>query len=120
MERAFHWHQLPDVYYHKDVAEQCTIPPLTPLVIMHPLTDKKVIIKNHLVSESEYDRMFGLGKLLLKRNGKEWSKFYTSKQKLKSKSLNKSSFSASALHGPDPSALKLSSSLTKERFQPAY
>ena len=70
---------------NKDVAEQCTIPPLTPLVIMHPLTDKKVIIKNHLVSESEYDRMFGLGKLLLKRNGKEWSKFYTSKQKLKDK-----------------------------------
>jgi hypothetical protein len=31
---------------------------LTPLVIMHPLTEKNIVIKNHLVTKEEYDKKF--------------------------------------------------------------
>ena len=43
----------------KDKDHKIYIPALTPLVILHPLTEQKIIIKNHLVSEKEW-RSFNL------------------------------------------------------------
>ena len=40
------------------------IEPLTPLVILHPLTDKKVVIKTHLVDKKELERITGIEKFL--------------------------------------------------------
>lgn len=70
------------------------IPPLTPLVMLHPLTDKKIKIENHLVDEKEYNRIFGIEKLLLRRNLHDEANEYNLKKTLvnKSESLNKCPF----------------------------
>lgn len=62
-----------------------TIPPLTPLVMLHPLTDSKVEIKNHLVSEKEYDRIFSKEELILNRNLSDESKEFERKKTLSKK-----------------------------------
>lgn len=41
------------------------IPALTPLVMMHPLTDKKIVIKNHLVSEDDMLRVDNVNTLFI-------------------------------------------------------
>lgn len=47
----------------------CKIPSLNPLVILHPLTEKKIEIKNHLVSENEIKRIKeGITHLYFNRN----------------------------------------------------
>lgn len=53
---------------NKDAPEKFTIPALTPLVILHPLTEKKIIIKNHLITKTEWDNMLGAQALVLKRS----------------------------------------------------
>lgn len=35
------------------------IPPLTPLVILHPMSDKKIVLKHHLLSREEFDNRLG-------------------------------------------------------------
>lgn len=45
-----------------------TIEPLTPLVMLHPMTDKEIVIKNHLVDQKEYDRIHNVDKLFIKDN----------------------------------------------------
>jgi hypothetical protein len=47
----------------KEQEEGTLIKPLTPLVILHPMTEEKVVIKNHLVDEKEYQRVTGIDKL---------------------------------------------------------
>ena len=47
----------------KEQEEVTLIKPLTPLVILHPMTEEKVVIKNHLVDEKEYQRVTGIDKL---------------------------------------------------------
>jgi len=44
-----------------------SIPPLTPLAIYHPMTEKNIKIKNHLVSKDEWLRLVGVEKLILKK-----------------------------------------------------
>jgi hypothetical protein len=73
---------------NKEEAEICKILPLTPLAILHPLTEKKVIVKNHLVSKDEWERHLGLGKLILKRHPKEWISLYKTKKDLHKKIEN--------------------------------
>jgi hypothetical protein len=43
------------------------IHPLTPLVILHPMTEKKIKLKHHLIDEKEYESLFGIRNLLLGR-----------------------------------------------------
>jgi hypothetical protein len=78
-----------------EYARTVTIPALTPLVILHPLTEKKVIIKNHLISEKEHNRMFGIEKLALIRNTKDMNQGYNKRKDLliKSEDLSKCPFS---------------------------
>lgn len=45
--------------------KQCSVKPLTPLAILHPLTERKVVIKNHLVDEAEYKRLSNVRTLFL-------------------------------------------------------
>jgi len=59
-----------------------TVPPLTPLVILHPLTDQKIVIKNHLVSKDEWWRLAGASDLLLQRNASDSAKHYKQKKQL--------------------------------------
>jgi hypothetical protein len=77
-----------------DQPRTVTIPALTPLAILHPLTEKNVIIKNHLVSEQEYTRIFGVEKLALIRNPKEMNQGYYKRKDLlnKAESLSKCPF----------------------------
>jgi hypothetical protein len=53
---------------NKDKVGFCNIPALTPLVILHPLTEKKVIVKNHLISEREWNKIFGIYNFIIKDN----------------------------------------------------
>ena len=73
---------------NKDNTETCKIPPLMPLAILHPLTEKKVIIKNHLVSKDEWERQLGLRNLILTRHPKEWISLYKTKKDLHTKIEN--------------------------------
>jgi hypothetical protein len=76
---------------NKEQAQQCRIKPLMPLAILHPLTDKKITIKNHLVSKEEWERHLGISKLILKRHPREWISLYKTKKDLHTKieNLNK-------------------------------
>jgi len=53
---------------NKNSPEKFIIPSLTPLVILHPLTEKRIVIRNHLISKDEWDNMLGAQSLILKRN----------------------------------------------------
>jgi hypothetical protein len=46
---------------------------LTPLVILHPISERKLVIKNHLISKTEWDRKFnnGADQLFLQNNFQE-------------------------------------------------
>ena len=49
--------------------QKFTIPALTPLVIMHPLTERNIVINTHLIDEKERLKIFGIRKLILRRDG---------------------------------------------------
>lgn len=70
------------------------IPALTPLVVLHPLTDKKIEIKNHLISKNEYNRIFAVEHLILNKNLKDETKEYEKKKELihKIENINKCPF----------------------------
>lgn len=70
---------------NKDVMHEVNIPALTPLVILHCLSEKNVVVKNHLVTEAEWYRVFGIDRLVFKRNGQDSTVFYQSKKRLKDK-----------------------------------
>jgi hypothetical protein len=65
-----------------EVEKTFNIPALTPLVMLHPLTEKNVEIKNHLVTESEWKRLFGIENLIMNRNSKEVLELYKRKVEL--------------------------------------
>lgn len=44
-----------------DETKSFTIPPLTPLMLLHPMTDKKVVLKHHFIDKNVFDSM-ALGK----------------------------------------------------------
>lgn len=62
--------------------QQVIIEPLTPLAILHPLTEKEIIIKNHLVSKDEWYRLHGANRLFFARNPQDSIKLYKSKKNL--------------------------------------
>lgn len=68
---------------NKQQSQEINIPPLTPLVILHPMTEKKIVIKNHLVDMDEWWRIFGIDRLFFKRNSTDALKFWSTKKKLK-------------------------------------
>jgi hypothetical protein len=74
-----------------EIPQTINIEPLSPLVILHPLTEKKVEIKNHLVSENEYKRLFAIEDLILTRDAKDEIKEYDKKKKLYNQIENLSS-----------------------------
>jgi hypothetical protein len=56
------------------------ISPNTPLVVLHPMTEKEIEIKNHLVDEKEFKRLQNIDGLFLKRTAKENAKLYSNKK----------------------------------------
>jgi hypothetical protein len=62
-----------------------TIEPLEPLVMLHPMTEKRVIVKNHLISENEYKRVFAIQDLVLKRDVNDEIKEYDKKKSVTKK-----------------------------------
>ena len=71
---------------NSEVKKTFRIPALTPLVIMHGLTDRPIEIKNHLVSETEWKRLtFGIENLILNRNPTELTEMYKKKIQLTNK-----------------------------------
>lgn len=63
-------------------SKKTRIEPRTPLVILHPMTEREIEIKNHLVEEKEFKRLMNVDNLFFKRTAKENSKLYSSKKKL--------------------------------------
>jgi hypothetical protein len=62
-----------------------TVEPLEPLVMLHPMTEKRVVIKNHLISDNEYKRLFAIQDLVLKRDVDDEIKEYDKKKSLTKK-----------------------------------
>lgn len=50
---------------HTNEKQTIEINPLTPLVILHPLTEEKITVRNHLVSDKEYDSVLSSNKPLI-------------------------------------------------------
>jgi hypothetical protein len=67
---------------NKETEETFTIPSLIPLAILHPLTERKVIIKNHLITKEEWDNMLGPQALVLHRHSSDLT-YKKRKNKLK-------------------------------------
>lgn len=74
-------------YFVLNTAERKTfrILPLTPLVIIHAQSEQDIIIKNHLVSEKEYQRIFGVNNLILTRTREEIAGMYSKKIEINNK-----------------------------------
>jgi hypothetical protein len=51
---------------NKDEERVLNIPPLMPMIMLHPLTDKKVEIKTHLVDDREWNRLTGVYNLIIR------------------------------------------------------
>ena len=66
----------------QEQVQEIVIPPLTPLVMLHPMTERNVIIKNHLISKDEFSRIHGVHNLLFQRDGKDSIGFYQTKKRL--------------------------------------
>jgi hypothetical protein len=72
----------------KQTAQQqvCTILPLTPLVILHPMSEKRIKIVQHLVTLDEYQRIFGIDKFVMKRDEyRDSTQLYNNKKRLHEK-----------------------------------
>jgi hypothetical protein len=52
-----HWTNINWLVLNRDEPKDINIPSLTPMVIMHPMTDRNVIIKNHLISKEQWSRI---------------------------------------------------------------
>lgn len=68
-----------------DVEKFLEIEPLTPLVMIHPLTDRKIKFRYHLVSEEEWFQQNSIQYFLFDNTGEEISRLYQNKVKLKNK-----------------------------------
>jgi hypothetical protein len=69
--------------------QQLSIEPLTPLVILHPMSDKKIKVVNHLISKDEWDnRMGALNNMTLVNTSQRLIKKYSKKVKLNEKIEN--------------------------------
>lgn len=56
------------------------IEPNTPLVMLHPMSEREIEIKKHLVSEKEFTRLTRIDNLFFLRDLKENAKLYSSKK----------------------------------------
>jgi hypothetical protein len=59
-----------------------TITPKMPLAILHPLTEDKIEIKNHLVSEAEWIKFDGIDSMFLKNTPMNMHRLYKRKRQL--------------------------------------
>jgi hypothetical protein len=66
----------------KPQVQELTIPPLTPLVMLHPMTERTVVIKNHLVTLDEFNRIHGVHRMFFHRGGKDSMGLYQAKKKI--------------------------------------
>jgi len=64
------------------VVKELYIPPRTPLGILHPLTERNIEIKTHLVTKEDWLRVHGLNKLFFARNANDSIKLYKSKKRI--------------------------------------
>ena len=69
----------------KTVNSTIEINPLDPLVILHPMTEKKVFLKNHLVSENEYLKITSLDLSVMTDSPNRSHGLYQKKIKIKQK-----------------------------------
>lgn len=69
----------------KTVNSTIEINPLDPLVILHPMTEKKVFLKNHLVSEKEYLKITSLDLSVMTDSPNHARGLYQKKIKIKQK-----------------------------------
>lgn len=60
------------------------IQPMIPLVMLHPLTERKVTVKNHLVSYSEWNKIAhgGLNKMIMKNSVQNQINMYKKRKQL--------------------------------------
>lgn len=66
---------------NEDKFKKTTIAPNTPLVSLHPLTEKKIILKRHLVSYQEFLQIVdGPASMFLRRNHYDFSRLYKRKK----------------------------------------
>jgi hypothetical protein len=69
--------------------QEFSIQPLTPLVILHPMSDKKVKIVNHLISKEEWNnKMNNLNTMVLGTTTEKITKAYNTKVNLSEKIEN--------------------------------
>lgn len=69
----------------EEYKQEINIDPLEPLVILHPMTEKNVIIKTHLVDEKEKMRLMSMDKLLFQHGAFDSISFYNRKKAMKKK-----------------------------------
>jgi hypothetical protein len=53
---------------NREREQEFTIKPLTPLLMLHPLTERNVVVKTHLVDDKEWNRQFGVYNLMIADN----------------------------------------------------
>lgn len=66
----------------KNEPQECTIPAINPLVILHPLTERPIKLVHHLVSKDDWFRLFGIDKLIMRKTSQDSSQIYNNKKKL--------------------------------------
>lgn len=71
-----------------DKEKHITIYPLTPLVIMHPMTEKKVIIKTHLIDDREDKKIFSYSLDYTHYNHNEKGSYFPSNYKKRKKLID--------------------------------
>ena len=76
---------------NEEKLKNTVIKPNTPLVALHPMTEKNIIIKKHLVTHEEYiQRVDGVASLFLRRNSIDFSKLYKKKKEFLTQKENPS------------------------------
>lgn len=73
----FKYHHITNInifYVQDDKEREILIRPLQPLVILHPMTEKKIKLKHHLIDKSEWNNITSYKKLFFKQNLNEIKK----------------------------------------------
>ena len=66
---------------NEDKFKKTTIAPNTPLVSLHPMTEKKIVLKRHLVTYEEFlQTLDGVASLFMRRDYFDFSKLYKKKK----------------------------------------
>lgn len=68
--------------FNEEFEKHINIPPITPLVILHPMSDRKIKIKNHLVDKKEWNRITGVEDLIITDTDEQTISQYRKKKKI--------------------------------------